>query len=82
MTLSIRCLHHRPACSPTVATKAEVRVDSLLTESTGPQTADKMIPFHPIMTHGKGASLVTVLANDGLLRSNIDPSASSLPALS
>ena len=55
-----------------VTTKTEVRVDSLLTESTWPQIADIIIPYDPIMTNGKGKSLVTVLADDGLFRTNID----------
>jgi hypothetical protein len=42
------------------------------TDSTCPQIADMMIPLHPILTNGKTEPPVTALADDGLLRSNVD----------
>ena len=42
------------------------------TASTRPQIADSMITHYPLLTNGKTGSSVTGLADDGLLRSNVD----------
>lgn len=61
-----------PQWYPRVQHQARRIFRLFMTDSTWPQIADMMIPLHPTMTNGKTESPVTWLANDGLLRPNID----------